>query len=67
VDDEGFDRGYWLRHCEAYQVESDGGRLGVVGRRRFLISYREESSLLLGPRLASVPIASIVQRVDDRR
>jgi hypothetical protein len=35
------DEDYWLRHCEGFQVDADGKRIGVVE----CVAYRSQSDL----------------------
>jgi hypothetical protein len=64
VRHEGFDREYWLGHCEGYRVDTVGGRLGFVeeirggeepGRRATLVIRAGR----LGKRLLLVPAAEV--------
>jgi len=67
----GFDRDYWVAHCEGYRVDTQGGRLGFVEAVR-TEDWREEPLLIVragrfGRRLLHVPaseVAFIVPRAE---
>jgi hypothetical protein len=67
----GFDREYWLAHCEGFRVDTQQGRLGFVEAVR-TDAWREEPLLVvragrLGRRLLHVPaseVAFIVPRAE---
>jgi hypothetical protein len=67
----GFDREYWLAHCEGFRVDAEGGRLGFV-EAVHADAWRDEPLLVvragrLGRRLLHVPaseVAFIVPRAE---
>lgn len=67
----GFDREYWLAHCEGFRVDTQGGRLGFVEAVR-AEAWRDEPLLVVragrfGRRLLHVPaseVAFIVPRAE---
>lgn len=60
ANEKGFDRAYWLAHCEGYRVDTADGRLGFVeelrsGRAPMLVIRAGR----LGRRLLLVPAAEV--------
>jgi hypothetical protein len=68
----GFDRDYWLGHCEGYRVDASDGRLGFVEEIRRRGDLRGGVTLVvrsgrLGRRLLLVPadeVAFIIPRAE---
>jgi hypothetical protein len=68
----GFDRDYWLGHCEGYRVDASDGRLGFVEELRFCGDSGSAATLVvragrLGKRLLLIPageVAFIVPRAE---
>lgn len=70
--EHGFDRDYWLAHCEGFQVEAEAGRIGFVEEVRASAEAGDEPVLAvragrLGRRLLLIPgrdVAFVLPRTE---